>query len=466
MEHLRIKPKDTPILLMMIVSFILICILLNISLLFGFLGSISLTSYILIKRGMGVKKLKELICEGILECKTIYLLILLIGATVSVWLSSGVVPTMIFYGLEYMRGMNFLLAAFLITSLMAVFMGTAIGTISTIGLALLGIGRGFGIPAHILLGAVISGAFIADKISPISGLLNLTLEATKLKYQDAFKAMIITLIPTMLVTSLVYYYIGRNYIVSLNSPSIGEYQEAILGGFYISPWLFLLPVGILSLSILGFKTIKTISLGLVGGIVVSVFLQKVAFASVLHAMFWGFKGTTESQQLNDILVSGGVVSMIEVVLIVAGAVCLSSLLESSGLIKPMISKTIASIKTEGQLIFKTGLISSILTIVTCDQSVGIILPGRLFKEKYEEFGVEATTLARTISDTGTIIAPIIPWNVNALIIGMISGISAVAYGPYAILCYIAPVISLISLYLFKGKKYHRFRSNPNVHNLE
>ncbi|MCK4258715.1 MAG: hypothetical protein KAX49_07040 [Halanaerobiales bacterium] len=421
--------------------------ILHFSLVYGFLGSIIMASLILTKRGYSFHEIGKMILEGIMECKTLYLLILLIGATVSIWLSSGVVPVMIYYGFQYMKGMNFLFSAFLITSIMSVFMGTAVGTISTIGIALLGIGKGFGVPDEVLLGTIVSGAFIADKISPISGLLNLTLSTTKTKYKSVVKSMLYTLVPVYLITSMIYYFIGRVYTGNVDLSNLFKYQQAIVKGFYVSPWLLLLPLGVVCMSVFGVKIIKTISMGLVGGILISSILQKMAMVDIFHAIFFGYQGATTSSELNSILFSGGISSMLEVLLIVIGAISLSSILEKTGMVKPLVSRSTSTVKSKGELVFKTGMISSILTIVTCDQTVGIILPGRLLKEKYDELGIGQELLARTISDTGTIIAPLFPWNVNALIIGMITGLSAVEYAPYAVLCYIFPLVSVVVSYL-------------------
>ncbi len=449
MENCRVFKSDLSIILPTTLILIAGCVILNISLVYGFLGSIIVASQILMRRGFSYKEIGKMILEGIMECKTLYLLILLIGATVSIWLSSGIVPVMIYYGFQYMKGMNFLFSAFLITSMMSIFMGTAVGTISTIGIALLGIGKGFGVPDEVLLGTIISGAFIADKISPISGLLNLTLSTTKTSYKSVMKSMLYTLVPLYLITALIYYLIGRVYTGNAELSNLLHYQQAIVDGFYVSPWLLLLPLGVVCMSVLGVKIIKTISIGLVGGILISRMLQKMAVVDILHAIFYGYQGSTGSAELNSILISGGIRSMLEVLLIVIGAISLSSILEKTGMVKPLVSRSISLVKSKGELVFKTGMISSILTIITCDQTVGIILPGRLLKEKYDELGLGQELLARTISDTGTIIAPLFPWNVNALIIGMITGISAVKYAPYAVLCYVFPLASIVLSYLFK-----------------
>lgn len=443
MEKGNVNKKDANIIAIVTLFFIGGCILLNASLFWSFLCSVSFTFLLLLRRGFSSKDLTGMIIEGLGECKPFFLLILLIGATVSIWLSSGVVPAMIYYGFQYMKKMNFLLAAFLISSLMAIFIGTAVGTVSTIGIALLGIGRGFGIPEGMLLGAIISGAYLADKISPISGLLNLTLSTTQTTYKETLKSMAQTLIPVYLLVAVIYSLMGKGYLVSADNGTIVDYQRAISQGFNISSLLLLLPLGVLCLTLAGIKIIPTISLGLVGGVAISMGIQKMIFSHVIKAMVLGFKGNTASMELNQILHSGGMVAMIEVVLIVAGAIALSSLLERCGLISLVVNEVVDTTNSKRKLIFKTGIISSILTIATCDQAVGIIIPGRQLQKKYNEVGLDNKILARTISDTGTIIAPLIPWNVNALIIGMITGIATVNYAPYAILCYIFPLVTLI-----------------------
>lgn len=417
------------------------CIALGLSLFYGFAIAIAF-SYILFRKiGFSSITLMKMMKSGLWECRMLYVLIVLIGATMSIWLSSGTVPSMIYYGLDYMKGVNFLFAAFIITSIISVFMGTAVGTISTIGLALLGIGKGFEIPAHVLLGVLISGAFIADKISPISGLLNLTLATTDTGYRDAVKKMMVTFIPVYIITAAAYYILGSGYDPAVDSQNLQMFQEAILEGFYISPYLLLLPVIVLVLSFSGVDTIKSISTGLAGGILVSIFLQNMGIVEILRAVFLGYRGATPTPALNDILVSGGIVSMIEVILIVMGAIALSSLFEGTGIIKPVIDNLMAEVKTPASLIVKTGIISGMLTVITCDQTVGIVVPGRLLKERYKKLNVDKTILARTISDTGTIIAPLMPWNVNGLIIFIVTGATVLHSGPYAVLCYISPIVT-------------------------
>ncbi|MEK6264254.1 MAG: sodium:proton antiporter [Clostridium sp.] len=451
MDKKSISRTHSFIIIAVSILLISICILTNTSLAYGFLGGIIITSLILMQYKYTIKDILVLILSGLKEAWTLYVLILLIGAAASVWLASGVVPSLMYYGFEYMKGMNFLLAAFLIVSLVSIFMGTAIGTVSTIGIALLGVGKGFGVPAPLLLGVIVSGAFIADKISPLSGLLNLTLTATKRSYKEVITVMLPTFIPLFLITAVVYYLMGTNFTISPGSDNLLHYQNAILEGFKISPYIALLPAIVLIPPLLGFKTIPTILIGVFAGCLVSVLFQHMSFANLISSLFFGYSGSTDSSELNRILISGGIKSMIEVVLIIMGAVSLTGLLEKTGMIAPFIKKVTNGARTKGQLIIKTSLISSFLTIITCDQTVGILLPGRLLQDKYKELGVDASILARTISDTGTIIAPLIAFNINALILKSLTGISATSYAPYAVLCYLSPIITIIVSYNFKEK---------------
>jgi NhaC family Na+:H+ antiporter len=433
------------------ITLIAICVLLNISLIFGFVAGIILCCSIFSYKGFALADMLDMMKKGLSECKILYVLILLIGVTVSVWIASGVVPSMIYYGFEYLKEMNFVLAAFLIIALCSIFMGTAVGTISTIGIAILGIGKGLGIPIPVLLGAVVSGAFVADKLSPISGLINLTLSTVKTDYKTVFKSMLVTLLPTILISAIIYYILGIKYSAGIDLVKILELQNSLKTSFYISPWLLLMPLLIVVMSTLGVRIIYSIIAGLSGGAIITLTLQHMSITEIMRAITFGYRATTSSRQLNELLVSGGVVSMVEVVFIVMGAIALSSLLEGTGLIDKAMSRVINTTNNRGSLIINTGIISSTLTIVTCDQTMGIVLPGRLLRDKYDEMQLGRGILARTISDSGTIIAPLMPWNVNALIITVIVGAS-ISYQQYAVLCYISPIITFILGLYYKYKE--------------
>jgi NhaC family Na+:H+ antiporter len=461
MKENKVSERNIYLILILTLISIISCIIFKIFLFYGFLASIAAASFILIKSGFSITEILNMIKKGNAECISLFILVALIGAMISIWMTSGVVPTMLFYGLKYMQGTNFLFAAFILTSIVAIFMGTAIGTVSSVGIALLGLAKVFGIPEYLLMGAIVSGAFIADKISPISSLFNLTLESVQVGSKKTLISMLKTFLPTYFLTALIYYLAGKRYTAVLVNFSIDNFTTAINRSFVISPFVLLLPLCIIIMSFLGVKMVKAVALTLIAGIAVSIGLQKGNFYAVIAAVFNGYKAVTDSAVLNTVLVSGGVRSMIDILLIIAGAISLSSIFQESGLIIPIINRLTGNIKTKEGLIIKTGLISCIMTLIS-DETIGIILPGKLLSYKYNELGIENTTLARTIADTGTIISPLIPWNVNSIFIVITTGIPTLAYGPYSVLCYLSPIVTVIFAYgsrLFTRKQVRELESS-------
>lgn len=447
-RKLILKP---PVIMITCLVFLIGSLVLSLPLYYGFLAGILFTSLVLFKSGYPLREIWETSLSALKDLKKLLIIILLIGATTSMWLASGVVPTIMYYGFTYMEGLNFLLAAFLIMCLVSYFMGTAVGSISTVGISLSGIGLSMGIPHSMMVGVLVSGAFIADKISPLSGLLNLTMATVNKNYKEVFKSMIKTLLPTIIITSVIYFFMGRNYIAE--GQNLLKYKEAIRQGFNVSPALFILPALVLILSISGLDSLKTFSIGIIAGGALSIIFQKISLSSVIKALLFGYRGNTPSEELNTLLVSGGMVSMIEATFMVAGAFILIKLFERGNVLVPFMDKLTRGINSGMSLIGRTGLISTLMTVVTCDQTSGIILPGTILQEKYQELKIDKAVLARTISDTGTIVAPIMPWNLNSFLIIPITGLGAAQYGPYAVLCYVCPLISMIVSYIqFKNKK--------------
>ncbi len=432
--------------------FIICCIVLSFPLYMGFILGIIFTSIVLFKSGFELKLLMNTIFLAIKQVENLSIIILMIGATTSIWLSSGVVQTIMYYGFEQIKGINFLVAAFLIMVAVSVFMGTAVGTISTVGISLLGIGKGLDIPVEIVVGVLVSGGFIADKISPLSGLVNLTMSTVNINYKQYVKGLLVSLIPTIIITAIIYYFIGKNYTFSDYS-QLEFYKTEISKVFNTSLILLILPLTIIVLSVFGLNSVLTIFIGVILGSVLSIIFQDMNLFEVLKAMVFGYHGNTASSELNEMLNSGGMVSMLEVILVVVSGVVLVKLFETGNILLPIMDKLMGKVKTKISLILRTMLVSSLLTIITCDQTTGIILPGSVMQEKYKEFNLDNTVLARIISDSGTIIAPLMAWNVNAFIITPILGVSANDYALYAVLCYICPIITIIVSYLMYNNKY-------------
>lgn len=431
-------------------------------LLYGFIIANIITILLLLKKGYKLYTLYKMMIAGIIECKIIFIIIPFLGATISVWLSSGIVPGLIYYGFDYLKGINFVLAAFLSTMIISFIMGTAVGTLSTIGIAFLGIGTGLNIPAPILLGAIVSGSFIADKLAPISSLTNLTIQMTGVKYKDYLKSSLLTLIPTVILSSFIYIFIGAKYSCSIDTNVITQYQSTIYEAFVITPYFILFPILFVILAFTGFNIVYNMSIGVTVASVLTIFVQKSTFKGLISAILWGFNLQTGVSSLDELVSGGGVIPLVEVLFIVLGSVTLSSLFQGTQLLKPVIKALYKESDGKLSLIAKTGLLSILFVTITFDQTVGIIIPANIASRRFDRLGLKRSLLARTISDTGTIIAPLQPWNVNSIIIYGVTGISAFSYAPYAVLCFINPIITLIS----GMTSFDKFETDGKQQNME
>lgn len=433
--------------LMPIISLLLIIlfIIINKSLAYAFIISslLSILYFIIIQK-YDLKVIINYYIKGIINNRIIFPIILSIGAIVSVWLGSGIVPTLIYYGFDFVKLKFIYVIAFVFSSIVSIFMGTALGTISTVGLAIIGIGLGFGVDFNILLGAIISGSFIADKISPISGLFNLLLVSSKTKYKKVLNQMKKTLIPVYIITFIFFLILDLTKKVKIeNVEKILEYKKLIINNFIISPYFLLIPLIVIVLPFFKLETIKSLLIGIFSGSILMFVFQKLSILKILKIIFIGYNSKTNTI-LDTILKSGGVISMVEVIIIVAGALGLINLFEEVGLLDDFNKIALKNINDKYTLKNRTSIVSMFLTIVSCDQTLGIILPIKIFKDKFKEFNLKKEELARIISDTGVVIAPLMPWNVNVIIISSIFGLTDYRFIYYIALCYLFPVLNLIT----------------------
>jgi len=422
---------------------IILSLFLNLSLLYPLGLGMMLSTFLLGLQGLPLQEAVQMMFQGLRGFSGLYLFILLIGANVAMWMASGAVPAMIYFGFSYLDGGHFLFIAFLFTAVISVFMGSAVGTIGTLGLAILGIGQGLNIPPGVILGMLVAGAFVADKVSPLSALVNLKMQVTGVQYRDLIGHMKNTFIPVFLLAILFYLVLGAFFAPVDNGEMIISLQEDLRGSFNLSPLLFVLPILTIVLPLLGINILLTMMTVVGGGALLAIFVQGTPGLQVLNFLINGFAPTTSSPQLNSILLGGGMLGMVEVVFIVGAVIALSSLLEKAGVLQALLQSSIDRIEKRGQLLLRSGLMGSFLTAF--DQTVGIVLTAGFYRKKYRELGIPAPVLARTISDSSTVLAPIIPWNVNVVIISALTGISVLDYGPYAFLCYVFP-LAIFAIY--------------------
>ncbi len=406
-------------------------------------------------QGVPLKMSLSWLLEGIWSIKDIYIIVFLIGINVAMWISSGIVPAMIFYGFSVVSKVYFLLFAYLMTALVAFFLGTGLGTLSTIGVALFSLGMTIGMPPGILVGALMSGAYVADRLSPISALVNFTLETVGIKFNVYFKSVGKIMIPAAILAGFVYLLLSLKYTSSISAASILSYKNIILDKFTISPILFIVPFIVLIASFKGVKSAKVLGTGIFLSALITIFIQGNSIFETFSFMFFGFKSDGSAAFLKSLEI-GGAYAMLEVVIIIMAGISMSTLYEKCGWIKPIISLVSTSSKNKRSALVYTGILSTVLNALTCDQTVGILVPGKYLKSFFNKYEYDEVTLAQVIANTGTALAPLMPWNVNAIIVLAITGVSAIQYAPYTFLNWFSFPIAIImtsgSLQVFKIRK--------------
>lgn len=442
--------KKTIIILITLVAAIITAVLLGRSLAYSFL-LINLLLLIISKNrihsiSMGLNELNK--------CRMLYIIILLLGANIALWMVSGILPTLVYYSASVIEKMNFLLVTFLSVTVVSTVMGTGLGTFSTIGLVFIALSQPLGYPLAVVVGAIVSGAFVSDKISPVSALTNLTIEITGVTYKEYAKESLKTLLPTIIITALFYGLLNNSYS---GTASVALLKNALPQHYQISPLLLLVPLCMIVISFLGVSVIKNmLSVTLVTSLI-AVIYQKMSFSFLTEAILFGYKNKViplneVDQLIQSIFKGGGMLPMLEVLIIVSLVVFMTGLMAADHILSPLVNFLMKNTKTKSQLILKTGILSLLLNSLSSDQTVGIVVPGEALKPYYDQFNLDYSILARTISDTGTILAPLEFWNVNVLIISGLVGISSIQYGPYAFLLLISPIVTLIASKFLDQKK--------------
>lgn len=436
--------RDSLITLLMVVLCIVSAILLKISLFWGFATAILLLLFFFGRKGFDPKALIDSALIAVRGCTVVYVVILLMGASIAIWIASGVIPAIIYYGLDWFAKETFLMAAFLITAVVAMIMGTGLGTLSTIGIALMGIGSGFGFAPPLILGAILSGSYIADKLSPVNGLVNLQLGVAKLPYKTYAKAALKTTVPVMLACAGLYAWLGSTVPTVSASVDTAELRAALAEQFVMSPVLFAIPALLLAMTFKGFKIHIGMLVCILIGSVTAILAQG---AGVMQLAGWLLRGYSLSAQsaplLAGILKGGGVLPMLEVLMIVLCAVAFSGILERTDALAPMMGRLISERDGPGRLTVKTGLLSILFLSVSCDQTLPILLPVKSLRGAFEARGLTIADLVRTVSDTGVVMAPLQFWNVNTIIIAGLTGITPAMYGKYSFLLYLFPLATVL-----------------------
>ncbi|MGM0939641.1 MAG: Na+/H+ antiporter NhaC [Bacillota bacterium] len=400
-------------------------------------------------QGYNWKEIEEMMFQGIKLALPAVLIIMLVGLTIGAWIGGGVVATMIYFGLKIISPSIFLVTITIICGIVALTVGSSWATMGTIGVAGMGIGMSMGIPVPMVAGAVISGSYFGDKMSPLSDTTNLASGLTNTDLFVHIKHMFYTTFPGLLISLFVFAYLGKDF--GRNTIENANIQQTIAdmqANFVISPYLLLIPLLVIILVALKVPAIPSIAVGIIMGFLSEIIIQGDTIASALNVLQNGYSINTSNEMVSELFNRGGLMSMMYTVSMTIVAMTFGGILEYSGMLQAMMDQLLKIVKSTGSLIAST-IGACFLTNATCsEQYISIVVPSRMFAKVYYDSGLHSKNLSRSLEDGGTLTSVFIPWNTCGVFIYGTLGVHAFAYAPYAILNFTVPLIGL--LYAFTG----------------
>lgn len=403
------------------------------------------------------QELEESIINHIRSATSAILILLLIGAIAGTWMISGVVPTMIYYGLEILHPSYFLIASCLICAGVSLMTGSSWTTIATIGVALMGVGEAMGLPEGWIAGAIISGAYFGDKLSLLSDTTVLASSTVGVEIFTHIRYMLYTTVPSMIV-ALVVFGIAGFTLDHASAATVNQYADTLYASFNISPWLLIVPVltGILIARKL--PALITLFAAVVLACVAMVIAQPALIAEIAGTetlnFMSGFKGVvmtcygptaieTGSEALNDLVATRGMGGMMNTVWLILCAMVFGGVMTGSGMLRALTELFLGFVRRTSAVVASTVGAGIFFNLCSADQYISIILTGRLFKELYEDRGLEPKLLSRAVEDSATVCSVLVPWNSCGMTQATVLGVATFTYLPYCIFNLISPFMSIL-----------------------
>ncbi len=418
-------------------------------------GAIAIAVGILNK--VSYEEMMNQITDNIKDTSTAVYILLFVGALSGTWLLSGIIPSMIYYGLKILNPSIFLPACVLITSIISVATGSSWTTSATVGIALVGIGNALGMPLGVVGGAVISGAYFGDKLSPLSDTTNLAPIMAGTDMFTHIKYMLYTTIPTYIITLVLFIILGIFYTAS-GEVDTTETLNAISNTFNITPWLFVVPLVVIALIVKKIQPVVALLIGtLLGAVFALIFQPNIvvaiaegnefnfynAYKGVMLALTTDIRIDSPLESLNGLFQAGGMASMLNTVWLILCAMFFGGAMEAIGALQK-ISKSLLSIANNVFGLFASTVASCFaINLMTSDQYLSIVVPGKMFADAYKQKGLAPENLSRTLEDSGTVTSVLIPWNTCGAYHAGVLGIPTLTYLPYAFFNYISPFMTLL-----------------------
>ncbi|MBT2695723.1 Na+/H+ antiporter NhaC [Bacillus sp. ISL-55] len=395
--------------------------------------------------------IEEGIYKGIKMALPAILIIITVGMIIGSWIGGGVVATMVYYGLKIMSPSMFLVSISIITALITLAIGSSWSTMGTIGVAGMGIGMSMGIPAPMVAGAIISGSYFGDKMSPLSDTTNLAAGITGTDLFAHIRHMVYTTVPAFLIALGVYWYLGRDFSnAGVDNQQILEIMNVIQSNFVISPWLLLVPAAVILLVAFKVPALPALIVGVFLGWITQFTVQGGALADAVNTLQNGFTIETGNASVDELFSRGGVQDMMYTVSLALIAMAFAGVMEQTGMLQSIVEKILKLARTARSLVVSTVVTSFLTNVAAGEQYLSVLLPGRMYKKAYDDKGLHSKNLSRAVEDGGTVTSPLVPWNTCAVFIISALSVHPFEYAPYAVLNFTVPILSIIfALFGFK-----------------
>ncbi len=402
---------------------------------------------------------EETIKSNIGDVTTAIVILFLIGAISGTWTVSGIVPTFIYYGVKIISPKVFLLTACIICALVSVTIGSSWTTIATIGVALLGIGKALGFSDGMIAGAIISGAYFGDKISPLSDTTVLASSMSKVPMFDHIRYLMYTTVPSIVITLVIFTILGFSHSGS-DSSLINEYTSVLDSKFNITPWLLIVPALTAVMIARRMPALIVLALSTATAAIAAVISQpdiireigasiagdgsnaKILFTGTIESIYNSVSIETGNPEVNQLVASKGMLGMLNTVYLIICAMCFGAALKASGMLRHLASMILPLTKRRTSLVTSTVVTGTALNGIVSDQYLAIILTSSLFKDVYEKEGYENRLLSRSVEDSATVTSPLYPWSSCGMTQATILSVPTLAYLPYCFFNLISPLMSI------------------------
>lgn len=377
------------------------------------------------------------------------MILFLVGALAGTWLISGVIPAMVYYGLQVLSPAIFLPASVIICAVISIATGSSWTTSATVGIALIGIGSALGISTGMIAGAVISGAYFGDKMSPLSDTTNLAPAMAGTDLFTHIRYMTYTTVPTLIITLIAFSIISMS-IITTGSADLSSLLTSIDNTFNITPLLFIVPLAVIALILFKTKPLIALSAGILLAVIFAFIFQpnilddlaSSKFSALLKAIFTDTQITTDNEKLNDLFSAGGMKGMLWTILLICCAMVFGGTMDAIGALS-RITKALLSVATTVFGLFASTVISCLgLNAIASDQYLAIVIPGKMFKKAFEDKELAPENLSRTLEDSGTVTSVLIPWNTCGAYQSGVLGVGVGEYFVYAIFNWLSPFTTL------------------------